>query len=232
MDWLSVVIALGGSVITGIITLLGVYLTNRSNYKIYKNETIERQKERKNQILLNRPEYEILDLKRNFDKTGYVPDDSFDIDCMVTIYGEKYSQEDFKNNLVCAEYILKNLTDSRVEHLDLCYYNNQFELLDMKNADIAKFCSNPDGYPTGAFIRYAGKKVKHNQDIKMRIWYRSNQVAVGNFISYICFLGFMSFDCNYWLQNLNAPTDDIEASVLIDSSKYYNLLYRKDEWGK
>lgn len=229
MDWRSVVLALGGSVITGIITLLGVYFTNRSNYIIYKNEATERQKERKNQILLNRPEFEILDIKKNFNKTGYVPDDSFDIDCMVTINGKKYSVDDFKNNLVCVEYTLKNLTDSRVEHLDLCYYDNQFELLDMKNADIAKFCNNPARYLTGSFVGYAGMKVKHNKEIKIRIWYRYGEVVRRVFVSYVCFLGFMSFDCNYWKQSFDAPGEGIESSVLLDYKEYCNLIYRKDQ---
>lgn len=229
MDWVSVVLALGGSIITGIITLLGVYLTNRSNYKIYKNEAIERQKERNKQVILNRPEFEILDVKRKFNKTGYIPDNSFDIDCMVTIYGEKYSPDDFVNNLVCVEYTLKNITDSQVEHLDLCYYHKQFELLDMKSANIERFCDNPDGYPTSGFIRYAGRNIKHNQEIKIRIWYRSNQVAIRTFVSYVCFLGFMSFDCNYWIQSLDAPSENIEASELINAAKYYELIYRNNQ---
>lgn len=229
-EWWQLVIAISGSIVTGAVSLIGVYLTLRHNEKLEQKRFAQTQRDKKQEIIENRPEFEICNW--NFDPTerGYEPDDSVDIDCMLTLYGEKYKKNDFENKLVCANYTIKNISSNVVEFVDLCFYNNQHELLNMKKADFARFIKDPDAYPTTTHIRYSGMKVKHNQEIKIRIWYRSNYVPQ-RFISYLCFIGCMSFDKRYWVQNLEAPFDGIEDSRFNAESEYYSLIHRKGQWG-
>ena len=229
-EWWQLVIAISGSIVTGIVSLVGVYLTLRHNEKLEQKRFAQLQKDKRQEIIENRPEFEICSW--NFDTTekGYEPDDSVDIDCMLTLYGEKYKKTDLENKLVCANYTIKNISNNVVEFVDLCFYNNQYELLNMKKANIIKFVKDPDAYPTTTYIRYSGMKVKHNQEIKVRIWYRVNNVPQ-RFISYLCFIGCRSFDKRYWIQNFEAPFDGIEDSCLNTENEYYSLIHRKGQWG-
>lgn len=229
-EWWQLVIAISGSIVTGIVSLVGVYITLRHNEKLEQKRFAQLQKDKQQEIIENRPEFEICSW--NFDTTekGYEPDDSVDIDCMLTLYGEKYKKTDFENKLVCANYTIKNISNNVVEFVDLCFYNNQYELLNMKKANIIKFAKDPDAYSTTTYIRYSGMKVKHNQEIKVRIWYRVNNVPQ-RFISYLCFIGCRSFDKRYWIQNFEAPFDGIEDSCLNTEREYYSLIHRKGQWG-
>ena len=167
-EWWQLVIAISGSIVTGVVSLVGVYLTLRHNEKLEQKRFAQLQKDKQQEIIENRPEFEICSW--NFDTTekGYEPDDSVDIDCMLTLHGEKYKKTDFENKLVCANYTIKNISNNVVEFVDLCFYNNQYELLNMKKANIIKFVKDPDAYSTTTYIRYSGMKVKHNQEIKVR----------------------------------------------------------------
>lgn len=227
----TLIITIISSSVTGLLAILGVVLTLRQNNKQLQLQIEERAEEKRQKIIDERPEFEIVDMKRNFTERGYEPDDSFDIDCMVTLYEGTYTKKDFESKLVSAEYTLKNVGKAKVEFLDLCFYNNQIELLDMKNCDIDTFIRNPKAFPTTTYIRYAGMKVHHNQEIKVRIWYRSNNVPV-KFISYQSFIGFMAFNKKYWKQNFDTPSDGIEDSTLLGETEYYHLIHRKDQWGK
>ena len=228
----TLIITIISSLTTGILAIFGVVLTLRQSNKHLALEMKERQEDKKQAIIDNRPEFEILNRECCFSETAYFSADDVDIDVMVTLYGEKYKKSDFDNHLCFVEYTLKNVGLSKVEFLDLCFYNNSVELLDMTRGDINRFCDNPDGFPTTTYMRYSGPKVKHNEEIKIRIWYRSNNIIRRQLVSYPSFIGIMSFDKRYWCQNFDTPYDGLEDSVLIDEKKYYNILYRKDNWLK
>lgn len=224
-EWWQLVIAISGSIVTGIVSLVGVYLTLRHNEKLEQKRFAQLQKDKQQEIIENRPEFEICSW--NFDTTekGYEPDDFIDIDCMLTLYGEKYKKTDFENKLVCANYTIKNISNNVVEFVDLCFYHDQYQLLNMKKADLDRFVTDPNGYLTSTHIRYSGMKVKHNQEINVRIWYRVNNVPQ-RIISYLCFIGCRSFDKRYWVQNFEAPFDGIEDSCLKKESEYYSFINR------
>lgn len=225
----TLTITIISSLVTGLLAILGVVLTLRQNNKQLQLQQQERAEEKKQKIINERPEFEIVDMQRNFTERGYEPDDSFDIDCMATLYGERYTKEDFDSRLISVEYTLKNVGKGKVEFIDLCFYNNEIELLDMTRKDIDKFISHPQSFPTTPYMRYAGMKVHHNQDIKIRIWYRSNNLIKRKLFSYPSFIGCMAFDKRYWKQNFDTPYDGIEDSTLLDENEYYKLLYRKDQ---
>lgn len=228
----TLIISIISALVAGFLSIFGVVLTLRQNNKQLQAQLDERKEEKQQKIIDNRPEFEIVERKCFFDKMGYTKDDTVDIDCMATLYGEKYSKNDFKENLVMVEYILKNVGQSKVEFLDLCFYDNEVELLDMTRNDIDKFIANPDMFPTTTFFRYAGRKIHHNEEIKIRIWYRANNVIRRKYISYPSFIGIKSFDKRFWYQNFDAPYDGLEDSTLIDHKEYFRTLYRKDQWGK
>ena len=226
----TLIITIISSCITGILAILGVVLTLRQNNKQLSLQMKERQEDKKQAIIDNRPEFEIISRKCCFSETGYASADDIDIDVMATIFGENYKKSDFEKHLYFVEYTLRNIGISRVEFLDLYFYDNNVELLDMTRNDIDKFIDNPNCFPTATHLRYAGPKVKHNEDIKIRIWYRSDNIIRRQFVSYPSFIGIKAFDKRYWYQNFDTPYDGLEDSVLIDERKYYHLLYRKDSW--
>ncbi len=226
----TLIITIISSLVTGILAIFGVVLTLRQNNRQMFLQIQERQEDKKQAIIDNRPEFEILERRCCFTETGFVPSNDMDIDVMATIYGQKYLKSDFENRLYYVEYTLQNIGVGRVEFLDLYFYDNNVELLDMTRNDIEKFISNPGTFPTTTYIRYAGPKVKHNETIKIRIWYKSDSVVRRQFVSYPSFIGIKSFDKRYWYQNFDTPYDGLEDSVLLDEREYFHLLYRKDSW--
>lgn len=224
----TLIVSIISSCITGILAFFGVALTLKQNNKQSSLQMKERQEDKKQAMIDNRPEFEIVNRKCSFLETGYISSDDIDIDVMATIYGERYSKSDFERKLCFVEYTLRNIGLSRVEFLDLYFYDNNVELLDMTRSDIDRFIDNPNCFPTTTYMRYAGAKVKHNDEIKIRIWYRSNNIIRRQFASYPSFIGIKAFDKRYWYQNFDTPYDGLEDSVLLDEKKYYHLLHRKD----
>lgn len=226
----TLIITIIGSLVTGFLAIFGVVLTLKQNNRQMMLQFQERQEDKKQAIIDNRPEFEIVGMKYCPDELGFKPNEDVDIDVMVTIYDQKYTKNDFENRLCYVEYELQNIGHGRVEYLDLCFYDNNIELLDMKRSDIDRFINNPEMFPTTTYIRYSGPKVKHDEIVKIRIWYRSGNVVRRQFISYPSFIGIKSFDKRYWYQNFDTPYDGLEDSVVLDEKKYYHLLYRKDSW--
>lgn len=228
----TLIITLISASVTGLLAILGVVLTLRQNNKQLQLQREERREEKKQKIIDERPEFEIVDMKCDFSERGYEPDNTFDIDCMVTLFEGKYCKEDFEKKLISVEYTLKNIGKAKVEFVDLCFYNNEIELLDITRNDIDEFILDPKSFSTTSYVRYAGRKVHHDEEIRIRIWYRSNNIIKRHFISYQCFIGCMAFDKRYWKQNFDAPYDGIEDSTLLSEEEYYQLIYRRKQWGK
>ncbi len=226
------IITILGSLIIGLLTLTGVFLTLRHNTKIIQMKQKEEENKQRQDTINNRPEFKIVSRKCDFSPHGYQKDDSIDIDFMVTLYNGEYTKEDFKSNLVSVEYVLKNVGENKVEHIDICYYDNNHELLDMTRNDLDRFIDNPRAYPTSSYVRFDGLKIHNNEAIKIRIWYRSDNIISRRMISYPCFIGIKAFNKLYWRQNFDAPYDGIEDSEVISSKEYFNILFRKDQWGK
>lgn len=66
-EWWQLVIAISGSIVTGIVSLVGVYLTLRHNEKLEQKRFAQLQKDKQQEIIENRPEFEICSW--NFDTT-------------------------------------------------------------------------------------------------------------------------------------------------------------------
>ena len=115
----TLIISIISALVAGFLSIFGVVLTLRQNNRQLQAQLDERKEEKIQKIIDDRPEFEIVERKCSFDKLGYVKDDTVDIDCMVTLYNEKYSINDFNENLVMVEYVLKNTGRSKIEFVDL-----------------------------------------------------------------------------------------------------------------
>jgi len=209
------------SIITGVLTggfsILGIWLTLRQTRKQNEQDRLDKIQERKQTIIDNRPEFEIISHKTYFDETGYFEDNSFHLDVLMFFKNVNHEIYNHKEDFTRVEYEIRNIGNSLVEYVEFMSYSKNLALFNLAS----KTDNNIENtiFDTHNYVSYYGKKVRQNDTLKIRLWYHKDAI-MENFISNLTGIGFKSFDKRYWVQNLNAPRALLEESVLKTELEY------------
>lgn len=221
MDWLtfwgSIISAIIGGLIAGLFTFLGVKLTIRHDEEKAAREKLEKMEREK-------PRLEISGYKRIESLNG---NESLDGDCnIIALQILDFSDENGRacfsynkdalgeGNLVCVEYEFTNTGETEIEELIVSSNLPQsmavFEFETRKPYIANQFLS----YHAHVRKRY----IKPKSTVNLRVFYVKGQIPTTTFRSPELSLWIRDINGYLWCQVLDAPSDEIEAPRLKNSS--------------
>ena len=204
-----------GGLVGGLFTFLGVLITIFFERKKMKKEEERLQKEKEEEREKNRPRFEIIEHKeiqkykrededvcvllcsiRNFENLGRP---SF-------IYDEEIANED---KLVCAEYLLKNIGNTEIDHLfvstNLPKDTSLFNVLNGEN----KLCYKHKVLNYSVIL---DKSIKPQETIKVKICYVDNKIVESNMGNPTISFWMIDTDNCWWEQPLFSPDNKLYNS--------------------
>ena len=210
MDWwITVLCSIGGAIIGGVFTLLGVKW----------NQKHQDQKDRKKELQKQYDERPRLELNKFKDvEHGSIKAKS-DFDCiLLNIEGIaeedgllKFAYDDKAldlNNLCCVEY--KFVNSGKTEIDSICIVSNQPKTTSIIELDSREFLIKNKTLSYEAWSRK--RFVKPGEFISIKVCYVKNKVMVSP-ISAVAAIYMQDINGNLWHQPLFCPTDEMENSV-------------------
>ena len=220
----TLIISIITAVTTGILSILGVVLTLRQNNKQMLLQMKLQQEEKWQNIIDNRPEFEIIGYEDNaLSLNETISSENCKIECLIS---PRLTSGDKERGWRRVKYTLKNIGKGTIEFIDLIPLQRGVYFYDLQNM------GNNKKYEIEALrekeekcITYYGDKIKNGNEIDIAIWYMVEKKPT-NFPVVSGCIAFKSFNKKYWRQNFHIPSKVLEESTLITQKDYNELTTR------
>lgn len=220
----TLIISIITAVTTGILSILGVVLTLRQNNKQMQLQMKLQQEEKWQNIIDNRPEFEIIEYEDNALNLGEkIISENCKIECIIS---PKLTSSDKEKEWRRVKYTLKNIGKGTIEFIDLIPLQRGVYFYDFqKTGNNRKFGIETLREKEEKCITYYGDKIGSEKEINIIIWYMVEKTPT-NFPVVSGCIAFKSFDKKYWRQNFHIPSKVLEESILITEKDYNELTTR------